>query len=175
MLPKGADGTVSTLRHRWRAGAYLEVEARPRGLLIPLNLKEMLGAAVAEFREYIEDLDINPYKPISFKAVYDAIGQVKVWHNQRWVKWLILAAAATIIIGGCALFAYWYLMRRTQANMFSQASGVSAILDRSRTNNPRRGEQNPERENPPAPIILQQQKLSVRLRLADIPQNHLHP
>lgn len=83
VLPKGADCTVSTLRHRWRAAAYLEVEARPRVLPIPLNLNEMLGAAVAEFQDYIEDLYLNPYKPISFKEVYDAIGRVKEWHNKK--------------------------------------------------------------------------------------------
>lgn len=104
----------------------------------------MLWAAIVEFQKYIKDLDLNPFKPVSFKAVHEEIDRVVEWHNKRWVRWLILAAAATVIIGGCALFAYWYLMRRTQATMFPQASGVSAILDRFM-------EQRPKRANPPAP------------------------
>lgn len=70
VLPKDADCTVSTLRHRWRADCYLEIGARPRVLPIPLDFKEMLGAAVEELTEYIEELDLNPYMPISFKKVY---------------------------------------------------------------------------------------------------------
>ena len=82
ILPKGGDCTVSTLRHRWRADFYLEMQVRPRVLPIHLDFEEMLGAAIEEVARYIKDLDINPYRPVSFKKVYDAIGNIKAWHEK---------------------------------------------------------------------------------------------
>ena len=130
MLREAADCTVSTLIYRWRADAFFEIEATPRVLPVPLDLKEILGTAIVEFEKYIGEFDLNPFKPVSFKVVDDAIKKVVEWHNKRWVRWLILAAAATIIIGGCALFLYWYLMRITQHS--SQATAVAAMLSRFR-------------------------------------------
>ena len=130
ILPKGGDCTVSTLRHRWRADSYLEVEAGPRVLPIHLDFKEMLGAAIEEVAKYIKDLELNPYRPVSFKKVYDAIGNIKVWHERRWLKWLLLAVAIIVILGGIALFVYWYVWRRGHSQLLTEATGVSAMFGR---------------------------------------------
>ena len=130
ILPKEGDCTVSTLRHRWRADYYLEIEAGPRVLPIHLDFKEMLGAAVEELAKYVKDLELNPYRPVSFKKVYDAIGEIKEWHDRKWVKWLLLAVALVVILGGVALFVYWYVWKRSHSDLFTEATGVSAIFKR---------------------------------------------
>ena len=130
ILPKGGDCTVSTLRHRWRADYYLEIEAGPRVLPIHLNFQEMLGAAAEELAKYVKDLELNPYRPVSFKKVYDAIGNIKEWHERKWVKWLLLAVALVVILGGVALFVYWYVWKRSHSELLTDATSVSAIFKR---------------------------------------------
>ena len=107
---------------------YLEIEARPRVLPIHLDFKEMLGTAVEELAKYVKDLELNPYMPVSFKKEYDAIGEIKEWHDRKWVKWLLLAVALVVILGGVAIFIYWYIWKRSHTALFTEATGVSAIF-----------------------------------------------
>ena len=91
---------------------------------------------------------LNPFKPVSFKLVDDALNQVVPIHNRAWVKWLILAAAAIVILGGIGLFAYWYLERRTQATSLSAiANRINEVMGWGRSPL----ERNQESATPTAP------------------------
>lgn len=64
VLPRNYDCTVSTLRHEWRADAFLEIEATPRVLPVPLDLRNILGAAIVDFEKRVKYLKLNPFKPV---------------------------------------------------------------------------------------------------------------
>ena len=148
ILPKGGDCTVSTLRHRWKADYCLEVAAGPRVLPIHLSFNEMLGAAVEELAKYVKDLEINPYRPVSFKKVYDAIGDIKEWHERKWVRWLLVAVALVVVLGGAALFIYWYVWRRSQSELLTYATSISATFRRYLQVRGRNEDPSPELDDP---------------------------
>ena len=126
VLPRNADCAVITLRHQWRADAYPEFEAKPRVLPVPLDLKKVPGTAIIGFKDRVKQLKLNQFKPVSFKEVDDELNKLVSIYTRAWMKWLILAIGAIVIIGGLVLFAYFYCGRR-------QASFLSPIFDRVET------------------------------------------